>query len=269
MTNISLVTREFKGVKISQRADGFLDATAMCKATGKRWFDYYRLDSTQAFVDALSSEAGYPASELIQVVKGGLPENQGTWVHPQVAINLAQWSSPEFAVLVSKWVFELLTTGHVNLQAEQTPATPDQSLVNATADALRMSTDSRLKLLHNLTKEHGLSSNLLPAYSEGRVTKALGTLLKEHNAGFGASKANKVLFALGIIEKQTRQSTKTPGQLREFWSLTEIGLEFGKNLVNHNNQRETQPHYYCDTFPELLDKINGYLAGDNVIKIAA
>jgi hypothetical protein len=27
-------------------------------------------------------------------------------VHPQVAINLAQWASPKFAVLVSKWVFE-------------------------------------------------------------------------------------------------------------------------------------------------------------------
>ncbi len=31
---------------------------------------------------------------------------QGTWVHPHVAINLGQWASPKFAVLVSKWVFE-------------------------------------------------------------------------------------------------------------------------------------------------------------------
>lgn len=31
---------------------------------------------------------------------------QGTWVHPQVAINLGQWCSPKFAVAVSKWVFE-------------------------------------------------------------------------------------------------------------------------------------------------------------------
>ena len=37
---------------------------------------------------------------------GGHPDIQGTWVHPQVAINLGQWASPKFAVLVSTWVFE-------------------------------------------------------------------------------------------------------------------------------------------------------------------
>jgi len=146
-------------------------------------------------------------------------------------------------------------------------ATPDQNLVNgmflinASADALRISTDSRLKLLHNLTKEHGLSKNLLPDYCDGRRTKALATLLKEHGAGFGAAKGNKFLFTLGIIEKQTRPSTKKPGEMRDFWSITELGLEFGKNLVSPNNPRETQPHYYADSFLELLAKINSYLRG--------
>jgi len=134
--------------------------------------------------------------------------------------------------------------------------------INATADALKMSIDSRLKLLHNLSKEYGLSSHLLPAYSEGRVTKALKDLLKEHGAGFGAVKANKSLFALGIIEKQTRKSTKTPSELREFWSISEEGLEFGKNLVSSHNQRETQPHYYVDKFPQLLVRINAHQRGD-------
>ena len=49
---------------------------------------------------------GIPITELIQTIIGGIPQAQGTWVHPQVAINLAQWASPKFAVLVSKWVFE-------------------------------------------------------------------------------------------------------------------------------------------------------------------
>ncbi|MEN8221287.1 MAG: KilA-N domain-containing protein [Pseudomonadota bacterium] len=133
MPNITTVTREFKGVKITQRTDGYLDATAMCKATGKRWPDYRRLDSTQAFIDALSSDVQIPTSEIIQSVKGGLPESQGTWVHPQVAINLAQWCSPEFAVLVSKWVFELLTTGRVDLQ----PQTPPQSTMSEVAETFK------------------------------------------------------------------------------------------------------------------------------------
>ena len=29
---------------------------------------------------------------------------QGTWVHPRVAINLGQWISPAFDVKVSRWV---------------------------------------------------------------------------------------------------------------------------------------------------------------------
>ena len=38
-----------------------------------------------------------------------LTELRGAWVHPRVAINLAQWLSPVFAVRVSKWVFEWMT----------------------------------------------------------------------------------------------------------------------------------------------------------------
>ena len=31
---------------------------------------------------------------------------QGTWVHPRVAVNLGQWLSPQFAVKVTEWVFD-------------------------------------------------------------------------------------------------------------------------------------------------------------------
>lgn len=89
--------------------DGYVNATAMCKAAGKLMADYIRLTSTQGFLQELSSDMGIPISSLVQVIKGGQPHFQGTWVHPQVAINLAQWLSPKFAVLVSKWVFEWLS----------------------------------------------------------------------------------------------------------------------------------------------------------------
>jgi hypothetical protein len=117
------LSREFNGIRICQRtSDNYLDATAMCQATGKQWFDYYRLENTQAFLNALSTETGYPVSEqnqgLIQSKKGGDIKTQRTWVHPYVSINLAQWCSPKFAVMVSKWVFELMTKGHVSLNGE-------------------------------------------------------------------------------------------------------------------------------------------------------
>lgn len=95
---------------IEQRvSDGYINATAMCKAAGRPWSRYWDARPARDFADALSHEVGISTSELIQSLKGGDVRLQGTWVHPQVAIHLAQWLSPEFAVQVSKWVFDWLS----------------------------------------------------------------------------------------------------------------------------------------------------------------
>jgi hypothetical protein len=91
-----------------RKSDGFVNATALCGAGGKLWADYSRLGSTAAFVTELSAVMGIPITEVVQVREGGAPAEQGTWVHPDVAIHLAQWCSPRFAVHVSRWVRELL-----------------------------------------------------------------------------------------------------------------------------------------------------------------
>jgi len=124
------LNREFNGVKIRQRtSDNYLDATAMCQANGKLFADYERLKTTQEFLGELSSVMGIPITEqnqiLIKVIQGGKPQNQGTWVHPQVSINLAQWCSPKFAVLVTEWIFELMTKGYVSLNAKPTLNNPE------------------------------------------------------------------------------------------------------------------------------------------------
>lgn len=109
--NIPLLYREDeKRNKIEQRlSDGYINATNLCKASGKKLNHYLENQSTKDFLTELSTDAGIPASALIQIVRGGVPEFQGTWVHPQVAIHLAQWASPKFAVMVSKWVFEWMS----------------------------------------------------------------------------------------------------------------------------------------------------------------
>ncbi len=81
----------------------------MCKAVGKLFADYRRLTNTEAFLQELSSDMGIPISGLVLAIKGGRPDEQGAWVHPDVAINLGQWCSPKFAVAVSKWVREWMT----------------------------------------------------------------------------------------------------------------------------------------------------------------
>lgn len=104
---LALIPHKVQDNLIHQRAiDGYVNATSMCKSVDKQVGDYTRLNTTKEFLKELAIETGIPVSELIQVVKGGLPELQGTWVHPDVAINLGQWCSPKFAVAVSRWVRE-------------------------------------------------------------------------------------------------------------------------------------------------------------------
>jgi len=110
---LALVPHTYQGSLISQRAaDGYINATAMCKAAGKNFADYSRTGPTKAFLAELSSAMGIPITELVQSLSGGHPELQGTWVHPQVSIHLAQWASPQFAVKVSQWVVEWMSGKH-------------------------------------------------------------------------------------------------------------------------------------------------------------
>lgn len=108
--HLDLIPHQTAGGLVCQRpSDGYINATAMCQATGKRWNHYASNEGTKAFIAALAADTGIPASVLVQSLSGGTPELQGTWVHPQVAINLATWCSPIFAVQVSKWVYDWMS----------------------------------------------------------------------------------------------------------------------------------------------------------------
>jgi hypothetical protein len=102
---LDVIPHEVDGNLIHQRAaDGYVNATAMCKAVGKNFSDYRRLVPTEGFLKELSSAVGIPVANLVISIQGGKPLEQCTWVHPDVAINLGQWCSPKFAVAVAMWV---------------------------------------------------------------------------------------------------------------------------------------------------------------------
>ena len=57
-----------------------------------------------------------PQKCLIDIKVEGDNDDRGTWVHPRVAIHIAQWVSPKFAVVVTGWIQQLLSTGSVALE---------------------------------------------------------------------------------------------------------------------------------------------------------
>jgi len=107
---MALVPHTYQGSLIQQRAvDGYINATAMCKAAGKEWAHYNANGATKAFLVALERSLGIPRDRIIQTILTGPNETRGTWAHPQVAVHLAQWLSAEFAVKVSEWVVEWMS----------------------------------------------------------------------------------------------------------------------------------------------------------------
>jgi len=96
-------------ITFQRQEDGYINATSLCKSVGREFHTWNRSKTTIAFIKELSYDTQICGTDLIQIQQGGEPHLQGTWVHPQVAINLAQWLSPKFAVQVSKWVQEWIT----------------------------------------------------------------------------------------------------------------------------------------------------------------
>ena len=88
----------------------------MCKAHGKEWSNYWQNKGTQEYVEELATSLGIPRDQLVSQITNGPNALRGTYVHPQVAIDLARWCSPRFAVMVTGWVNEILTTGHVDIR---------------------------------------------------------------------------------------------------------------------------------------------------------
>lgn len=105
--SFAFIDRQIEDNHIQQRMlDGYVNGTALCKAYNKEIKHYLENVTTKQYIAALSSKVGIPTSALIQVVKGGVPELQGTWVHPRASIHLSMWANPEAAVQVTEWVFE-------------------------------------------------------------------------------------------------------------------------------------------------------------------
>ncbi|MBD1228978.1 KilA-N domain-containing protein [Xenorhabdus griffiniae] len=62
--DLPLIAREENNVVIAQRAyDGYINATAMCKAAGKNFADYSRSKNTSDFISELSVDMGNPITE--------------------------------------------------------------------------------------------------------------------------------------------------------------------------------------------------------------
>jgi hypothetical protein len=84
---------------MARNEDKYINATQLCNVCNKSFDDWCKLDNVKEMISYFSSISGITISKLID----NSDCQQIHWVHPELAIILAQWLSPKIGLHVSKW----------------------------------------------------------------------------------------------------------------------------------------------------------------------
>ena len=143
----------FGSTPVSFRADGYLNATAIAAHFGKQPRDYLKTEQTQQYIAALAENLSVKTkiltkeNQIVSVKRGG--DEQGTWLHPKLAIHFARWLDPKFAVWCDEQIEQLLSGSQPKL-AKTTVAdrTPLRQAVSALVGKCNIDYSSAYNMVH-------------------------------------------------------------------------------------------------------------------------
>ncbi|MFM7888066.1 MAG: KilA-N domain-containing protein, partial [Pseudanabaena sp.] len=121
------IKHDYKGITINQQSqDGYINLNQMAEASGKlihNWLqnkstkelfaEFYRQQSTTWNSDSTTWNSMQSNSDTVHLVPALITyegNNGGTWAHPDIALQFAQWCSAAFALQVSRWVRDWIAT---------------------------------------------------------------------------------------------------------------------------------------------------------------
>ena len=130
----AIIKHQFQKYEIAQRSkDSYVNLTHMCSTAGKQVNDYLRLDSTKEYMNALSGVTGIPVVVDSATVPALVNRtSKGTWAHPEVAIDCAQWVSVDLRIWANRTLVQILTAQKLPAPVEPKalPAVPEMSKRN-------------------------------------------------------------------------------------------------------------------------------------------
>lgn len=227
--NTSIIKFDYNGtiIHFSKGDNVMVNATEMAKPFGKLVGDWLRLKTTTEFADALSADMQIPISALIQVVKGGNNE-QGTWMHEDVALEFARWLSPAFAIWCNKRIKELLQYGMTATQPtlEQMINNPDLVISLATQLKSEREEKQRIETENLYLKEQNEAQRPAVIFTESVKVSSTNILIED-------------------LAKLITQNGYKIGEIRLYNWFVDNGY-----LVRHkrwSNSRRKYENYYTPT----------------------
>ena len=117
---MELVTMEYQDMTVAFTEAAWFNATEVANRYGKRPVDWLRLPETRRYIKALCQKYEVKESHFVKTKRGGDLKtevrkshfDQGTWMHPKLAVRFAQWLDIDFAIWCDEQIDSLLRGSH-------------------------------------------------------------------------------------------------------------------------------------------------------------
>ena len=105
MSNI--IPFQYGNITVQFNADGWINATEISRAFGKRLDNWIRRPETKQYIESMMKYSNSLKSRELVIKKAG--RYGGTWLHPKLAVVFARWLNVDFAVWCDMHITDVLT----------------------------------------------------------------------------------------------------------------------------------------------------------------
>jgi hypothetical protein len=173
---------------------------------------------------------------------------------------LTGYSAPMRMKVIRRWrELELQRGAREQVLLNGTKVVGEIAIMECFTRLLKPAASCQMAMLTKIAQNNGLDPKFLPGYAvdaapdatggSSMPTKSATALLKDHGIRYAPAAFNRALATKGFLKQLQRKNSRQ--EMVDFWSVTEKGLAYGKNLTSPQSPRETQPHWYVDRFLEL------------------
>jgi hypothetical protein len=216
----AIKTLDFQGTGIQFSADGWLNATATVAALNKAGLEnFLRSAAYLDYAQVVAEASSVDITDLKKTVTGK-GKDQGTFLHPDMAVVFARWISPAFAYWCDKQVAALIQ------KAQAAPALAEQA---------------RTKRLQKM----GVAAPVIAMRNEGVSVRLVFTnRLQRHGvaaSGFRACTAAIYFPMFGGSTDVIKEKYSLPkkANVRDYMNLTQLSaISFAEALAAERIEKE-------------------------------